>query len=86
MAFFYVSFRIEKKHWWAFRLDEGVVPDIVTMGKAMGNCLPVAGLVTTPSIGAALSDRMAYISTVSTSFITRNSCIIMHGGQWYSSL
>jgi 4-aminobutyrate aminotransferase-like enzyme len=42
----------------------GVTPDIVTMGKPMGNGHPVAGLATTQEIGAALSERRAYFTTV----------------------
>ncbi|CAH1175692.1 unnamed protein product [Phaedon cochleariae] len=37
------------KHWWAFQ-QFGVVPDIVTMGKPMGNGHPVACVVTTREI------------------------------------
>ena len=33
-------------HWWAFE-TQGVVPDIVTLGKPMGNGHPVSGVVTT---------------------------------------
>ncbi|XP_064638272.1 ethanolamine-phosphate phospho-lyase-like isoform X1 [Lineus longissimus] len=52
------------EHWWAFQIDgEGVTPDIVTMGKPMGNGHPVAGLVTTQEIGGALSEGRAYFTT-----------------------
>ena len=33
-------------HWWAFE-TQGVVPDIVTLGKPMGNGHPVSAVVTT---------------------------------------
>jgi 4-aminobutyrate aminotransferase-like enzyme len=39
---------------WAFQTQgPDVVPDIVTMGKPMGNGFPCAGVVTTPSIAAS---------------------------------
>ncbi|ESO11579.1 hypothetical protein HELRODRAFT_108850, partial [Helobdella robusta] len=38
-------------HWWAFQLQgEDVIPDIVTMGKPMGNGHPVSAVVTTEEI------------------------------------
>jgi 4-aminobutyrate aminotransferase-like enzyme len=36
-------------HWWAFEA-QGVVPDIVTMGKPIGNGHPLGAVVTTPEI------------------------------------
>lgn len=36
-------------HWWAFEL-QGVIPDIVTIGKPMGNGHPVAAVITTKEI------------------------------------
>ena len=45
---------------------KGVVPDIVTIGKPMGNGHPVAGVVTTPEIAqhfAAIG--ISYFNTVS---------------------
>ncbi|XP_022909494.1 alanine--glyoxylate aminotransferase 2-like [Onthophagus taurus] len=44
-----VGFGRVGKHWWAFQMQD-VVPDIVTMGKPMGNGHPVAAVVTTPEI------------------------------------
>jgi 4-aminobutyrate aminotransferase-like enzyme len=41
----------------------GVAPDIVTMGKPMGNGHPVAGLVTTPEIMAAFRKSFRYFNT-----------------------
>ncbi|MCA0271592.1 MAG: aspartate aminotransferase family protein [Proteobacteria bacterium] len=41
----------------------GVTPDIVTMGKPMGNGHPVAGLVTTPDIMAAFRKSFRYFNT-----------------------
>jgi len=38
-------------HWWAFELQgEDVVPDIVTVGKPMGNGHPVAAVITTEEV------------------------------------
>ncbi|XP_066263106.1 alanine--glyoxylate aminotransferase 2-like [Euwallacea similis] len=44
-----VGFGRTGKHWWAFQ-DYNVKPDIVTMGKPMGNGHPIACLVTTKEI------------------------------------
>eukprot|EP00775_Hariotina_reticulata_P005285 gene5285-5520_t len=48
---------------WAFQL-QGVVPDIVTMGKPMGNGFPIGGMVTTPALAAAFAaGGMEYFCT-----------------------
>ena len=47
---------------WAFEL-QGVVPDIVTLGKPMGNGHPLAAVVTTPEIAAAFANGMEFFST-----------------------
>ena len=47
---------------WAFEL-QGVVPDIVTLGKPMGNGHPLAAVVTTPDIAAAFANGMEFFST-----------------------
>lgn len=47
---------------WSFELS-GVVPDIVTMGKAMGNGHPLGAVVTTPAIAAAFANGMEYFNT-----------------------
>lgn len=54
-------------HMWAFQLyGEDVVPDIVTMGKPMGNGHPVAAVVTTPEIARSFRDTgIEYFNTVS---------------------
>lgn len=53
-------------HFWAFQLQgEDVVPDIVTLGKPMGNGFPVAMVVTTPAIAASFaSGGMEYFNTL----------------------
>ncbi|HEY4334032.1 MAG TPA: aminotransferase class III-fold pyridoxal phosphate-dependent enzyme [Ilumatobacteraceae bacterium] len=49
-------------HMWAFE-TQGVVPDIVTMGKPIGNGHPMAAVVTRPEIAAAFANGMEYFST-----------------------
>jgi 4-aminobutyrate aminotransferase-like enzyme/Ser/Thr protein kinase RdoA (MazF antagonist) len=47
---------------WGFELG-GVVPDIVTMGKPLGNGHPVAAVVTTRAIADAFDTGMKYFNT-----------------------
>lgn len=47
---------------WGFAQD-GVVPDIVTLGKPMGNGHPMGAVVTTPEIAQAFADRWHFFST-----------------------
>ena len=47
---------------WAFEL-QGVVPDIVTLGKPMGNGHPVAAVVTTPEIAGSFANGMEFFSS-----------------------
>ena len=49
-------------HFWGFE-THGVVPDIVTMGKPMGNGHPLAAVVTTPEIAAVFANGMEYFNT-----------------------
>ncbi len=49
-------------HFWAFELC-GAAPDIVTMGKPMGNGHPLGAVVTTPEIAAAFAGGMEYFNT-----------------------
>ncbi|MGQ0604712.1 MAG: aminotransferase class III-fold pyridoxal phosphate-dependent enzyme, partial [Anaerolineales bacterium] len=49
-------------HWWAFEA-QGVVPDIVTMGKPMGNGHPLSAVVTTPAIAEAFARATTYFNT-----------------------
>lgn len=46
-------------HYWGFE-TQGVVPDIVTMAKGIGNGAPLGAVVTTPQIAAALSQRIHF--------------------------
>jgi 4-aminobutyrate aminotransferase-like enzyme len=50
------------KNFWGFAA-EPVVPDIVTMGKPMGNGHPVAGVVTRANLAAALAGKGGYFNT-----------------------
>ena len=49
-------------HFWAFEA-QGVVPDIVVMGKPLGNGHPLAALVTTRDIAASFDNGMEFFST-----------------------
>jgi 4-aminobutyrate aminotransferase-like enzyme len=49
-------------HWWAFE-SQGVVPDIVTMGKPLGNGHPLGAVVTTADVAARFANGMEYFNT-----------------------
>ena len=49
-------------HMWAFEA-EGAMPDIVTMGKPIGNGHPMAALVTTREIADSFNNGMEYFNT-----------------------
>ncbi|MCC6724427.1 MAG: aminotransferase class III-fold pyridoxal phosphate-dependent enzyme, partial [Saprospiraceae bacterium] len=49
-------------HFWAFE-EHGVVPDIVTVGKPIGNGHPLGVVVTTPAIAEAFANGMEYFNT-----------------------
>jgi 4-aminobutyrate aminotransferase-like enzyme len=49
-------------HFWAFE-TQGVVPDVVTLGKPIGNGHPLAAVVTTPEIAASFDNGMEYFNT-----------------------
>src|SRR5204863_1358873 len=46
-------------HFWGFE-TQGVIPDIVTMAKGIGNGCPLAAVVTTPQIAKVLTDRIHF--------------------------
>lgn len=50
------------EHFWGFE-SQGAVPDIVVLGKPIGNAFPLAALVTTPAIAAAFDNGMEFFST-----------------------
>ncbi len=49
-------------HFWGFE-KEGVLPDIVTLGKPMGNGHPVSAVVTTKAIATAYQKKYTYFNT-----------------------
>jgi len=49
-------------HFWMFE-TQGVVPDIVTMGKPIGNGHPLGAVVTTPEIARSFANGMEYFNT-----------------------
>jgi alanine-glyoxylate transaminase / (R)-3-amino-2-methylpropionate-pyruvate transaminase len=46
-------------HFWGFE-TQGVIPDIVTMAKGIGNGYPLAAVVTTREIGSVLTQRIHF--------------------------
>ena len=57
---------IVRAHVWLDLDVADIVPDIVTLGKPMGNGHPVAAVVTTPDIAASFAATgIEYFSTVS---------------------
>lgn len=50
------------EHFWAFE-QQGVSPDVVTMGKPFGNGMPLAAVVTTRSVAAAFHNGLEYFNT-----------------------
>jgi 4-aminobutyrate aminotransferase-like enzyme len=49
-------------HFWGFEM-QGVVPDIVVLGKPIGNGFPLAAVVTRPEIAASFDNGMEFFST-----------------------
>ena len=50
------------EHFWGFQ-QQGVVPDIVTVGKPFGNGMPLACVITTPAIAASFTNGLEYFNT-----------------------
>jgi alanine-glyoxylate transaminase/(R)-3-amino-2-methylpropionate-pyruvate transaminase len=46
-------------HYWGFE-TQGVIPDIVTMAKGIGNGVPLGAVVTTPEIAKVLASRIHF--------------------------
>jgi len=57
-----VGFGRVGKKFWGFEIQD-VVPDIVTLGKPMGNGHPLGAVVTTPEIADAFNNGMEYFNT-----------------------
>ena len=49
-------------NFWGFE-TQGVVPDIVVLGKPIGNAFPLAAVITTPEIAASFANGMEFFST-----------------------
>ena len=49
-------------HFWGFE-TQGVVPDIVVLGKPMGNGFPLGAVITTQKIAASFANGMEFFST-----------------------
>ena len=49
-------------NWWGF-VDAALQPDIVTLGKPMGNGYPIAGVVATEEMVATFADKGRYFNT-----------------------
>jgi len=50
------------EHFWAFQLHD-IIPDIVILGKPMGNGHPIAAVVTTEKIADAFANGMEFFSS-----------------------
>lgn len=57
-----VGFGRVGSHFWGFEL-QGVIPDIVTMGKPIGNGHPLGAVVTTKEIARVFDNGMEYFNT-----------------------
>ena len=57
-----VGFGRVGSRFWAFE-TQNIVPDIVTLGKPMGNGHPLAAVITTPEIADAFANGMEYFNT-----------------------
>ncbi|HET7267905.1 MAG TPA: aminotransferase class III-fold pyridoxal phosphate-dependent enzyme [Oleiagrimonas sp.] len=57
-----VGFGRVGSHFWAFQ-EQGVVPDIVTLGKPIADGHPMGGVVTTPEVAASFANGMEYFNT-----------------------
>jgi ethanolamine-phosphate phospho-lyase len=57
-----VGFARVGSHFWGFELQD-VVPDIVVLGKPIGNGHPLGAVITTPDIAASFATGMEYFNT-----------------------
>ncbi|MCR9200924.1 MAG: aminotransferase class III-fold pyridoxal phosphate-dependent enzyme [Planctomycetaceae bacterium] len=62
------------RHFYGFE-QQGVVPDMVVLGKPIGNGHPLAAVVTTPQIAAAFDTGMEFFSTFGGNTV---SCAVGH--------
>lgn len=75
-----VGFGRVGKHFWAFQLQgKDFVPDIVTMGKSIGNGHPVACVATTQAVARAFeATGVEYFNTVSEGVGSPDSPLILN--------
>ncbi len=59
-------------HYWAFE-TQGVVPDIVVLGKPLGNGHPIGAVITTAAIAQAFNNGIEFFSTFGGSTL---SCVV----------
>ena len=57
-----VGFGRVGSHFWGFE-TQSVIPDIITLGKPIGNGHPLAAVITTPEIAASFDTGMEYFNT-----------------------
>ena len=57
-----VGFGRVGSHFWAFE-TQNVIPDIVTLGKPIGNGHPLGAVITTPEIAESFDNGMEYFNT-----------------------
>ncbi|KAJ0041341.1 hypothetical protein Pint_26760 [Pistacia integerrima] len=53
------GFGLTGSHYWGFQ-TKGVIPDIVTMAKGIGNGLPLGTVVTKPEIASAMAQKIQF--------------------------
>ncbi|KAL6747168.1 PLP-dependent transferase [Haematococcus lacustris] len=70
---------------WGFQTQQ-VVPDIVTMGKPMGNGYPVAGVVMRRELAAAFDNGMEYFNTCGGSTAQTAACLAVLHTTWAEGL
>ena len=73
--------RVGTKYWAHQLWEDGFVPDILTMGKPMGNGYPVSAVVTRKEIADALGGECEYFNTVG-SLISGNFNVSMPVTRW----
>jgi len=78
-----MGFARSGSHMWGFQAFD-VVPDIVTMGKPMGNGHPIAALVTRRDIAARVQEQTGYFNTFggnTVSAVVGNACLDVLQGE-----
>lgn len=68
-------------NFWGFQ-NQGVIPDIVTMAKGIGNGLPLAAVVTTPEIAASIAGRLHFNTFGGNPVCSAGACSAPGGAVW----